>query len=171
MEELYSGHGWQVVLQEKELPDGRIKKAARAKRADSVILLAFPTDDTILILREYRPYYGEYLWMLPSGNMDKENDMMVAALRELREETGFQADEVTHYCDANVSESLILTHHVFIAKKLSPNPLPQYDDEMIEVHTIKLEEALEKILTSPKVHMPSAFALMKYLHEHATIQP
>lgn len=166
MNELFNDHGWRVVLASATLPDGRVKRVARVGRADSVHILAFPTDDTILILREYRPYYGTYIWMLPSGRADKENDIVAAAQRELQEETGFRADELTPYCTTNHSESLMTTNHLFIARKLVPSVLPQDNDELIEVHTLGLEEALENVLSSPKVHTASAYGLLRYMKDH-----
>src|SRR3989344_5822276 len=166
MSELFNDQGWRVVLEPATLPDGRVKRVARVGRADSVHILAFPTDDTILMLREYRPYYGTYIWMLPSGRADKENDIVEAEQRELQEETGFRADELTPYCVTNHSESLIMTNHLFIARKLVPSVLPQDDDELIEVHTLGLEEALQNVLSSPKVHTASAYGLLRYLKEH-----
>lgn len=166
MEELYNDHGWKVILDSATLPDGRVKKVARVARADSVHIIAFASDTTILMLREYRPYYGTYIWMLPSGRADKEKDMSVAAQRELQEETGFRAEEITFYCKTNHSESLIMSNHIFIAKNLSHAPLPQDDDEMIEVHTLGLKEALENVLSSEYVHTVSAYGLLRYCRDH-----
>lgn len=168
MEELYNDHGWKVILDSASLPDGRVKKIARVARADSVHIIAFASDTTILMLREYRPFYGAYIWMLPSGRADKETDMAVAAQRELQEETGFRAEELTHYCTTNPSESTTWANHLFIAKNLSPAPLPQAEEELIEVHTLGLEEALEKVLTSTKVHTVSAYGLLRYSRDHQT---
>jgi ADP-ribose pyrophosphatase len=165
MQELYSGYGWTITLEEGKLPDGRVKNAARAKRADSVHLLAFPEERKVMLLREFRPFYGQYLWMLPSGRVDKESDIRSAAQRELQEETGYRAAELQHYCTVYQSESLILANHIFLARELSPSPLPQDPDELIEVHVFPLEEALEKVLSSPIVHTPSAFALLRYERE------
>lgn len=166
MSELFHDHGWRIVLEPATLPDGRVKRVARVGRADSVHILAFPSDDTILMLREYRPYYSDYIWMLPSGRADKESDIVAAAQRELQEETGFRAEELTHYCTTNHSESLMMANHLFIARKLVTSVLPQDDDELIEVHTLGLEKALQNILTSSKVHTASAYGLLRYLKEH-----
>lgn len=144
---------------------GAVKKVARVERCDSVHIIAFTDDKNILLLREYRPFYGEYIWMLPSGKADKEKDMSVAAQRELQEETGFRASELTLYCTTNHSESLISSNHIFIARKLTPAPLPQDDDELIVVHRLSLDDALEKILSSKIVHTASAYALLRYLRE------
>lgn len=164
-EKLYSGFGWTVRLEEAPLPDGRTKKVARVHRCDSVHLLAFVGTDTLLLLREFRPFYGAYVWMLPSGRVDKERDAIEGAQRELQEETGHRADSIEHYCTCRHSESIDSANHVYIARGLSPAPLPQDEDELIEVHELPLEQALDKVLTSPVVHTPSAYALLRYLHE------
>ena len=165
MEELFSGHGWKVTLEEAPLPDGRIKRAARAKRPDSVHIIAFKDPDHILLLREYRPFYGTHVWMLPSGKADKETDLLEAAQRELREETGYRAIALKHLWSAHAYESLKNTAAFFAAHTLSLDPLPQDAHEMIEVHTLPLEEALHRVLSSSHVHLPSAYALLRYVRE------
>jgi len=165
MEELFRDHGWRIVLDSASLPDGRVKKVARVERADSVHLLAFPHDDHILILREYRPYYGTHIWMLPSGRADKEKDIESAAQRELQEETGYRAKSLEHYCTTHHSESMMFANHIFIARDLTKDPLPQDADEMIEVHELSLEEAIQNVLASAYVHTASAYALLRYIRE------
>ena len=165
MEELFNAGGWQIILDSADLPDGRTKKVPRVERADSVHLLAMPEEGKIIVIREYRPYYGQYIWMLPSGRADKEKDMAVAAQRELQEETGYKAGKLDFLWSVNHSESLIMTNHFFTARDLTHDPLPQDEDELIEVHVCTPQEALEKVHTSPKVHLPSAYGLMRYMHE------
>ena len=144
------------------------KTMSRVHRCDSVHIIALTRDNEILILREYRPFYGEYIWRIPSGRVDKENDAAEAAQRELREETSYKAKQLEHYCSAYCSESFDKQNHIFIARDLEqdPDPPPQDDDELIEVHILPLEDALEKILTSPVVDEPCAYALLRYAHEH-----
>lgn len=165
MEELYKGHGWNIRLEEAKLPDGRVKKVARASRCDGVHILAFPSEKEVIVIREYRPFYKEWIWMLPTGRVDKENDIHVAAQRELMEEAGVRAGELSLYCSVNNSENLVMTNHIFIAKKLTAESLPQDHDELMEAHTLLFDDALEKILTSKRIHTPSAFALLRYKHD------
>lgn len=164
--ELFNDHGWRIILESATLPDGRKKNVARVERADSVHLLAFlHDDDRVLILREYRPYYGTYIWMLPSGRADKEKDMESAAQRELQEETGYRANDLKFYCATHHSESMVFANHIFIARDLVQDLLPQDADEMIEVHELSLEEALQNVLGSVYVHTASAYALLRYMKE------
>lgn len=163
METLFDQFGWKITLEEVSLPNGKTKKAARVHRADSVTMIAEIRPRTILLLREYRPYYGEYLWMLPSGRIDKETDMTIAAQRELQEEAGVRAEHLEHLWSANISESVMMTNHFFYATGLVPDPLPQDDDELMEVHEVEVEEALKRIESSAKVHLPSAYALRRWM--------
>lgn len=103
--------------------------------------------------------------MLPSGHVDKETSIEIAAQRELQEETGFQASELSYFCSANHSESLMNTNHFFIGRKLSPAPLKKDDDEFIEVHAVDLDEAIQKVFSSEKVHMASTYGLLRYQYD------
>jgi ADP-ribose pyrophosphatase len=164
-QELYNDGAWRLVRQTAALPDGRTKTAVRGYRSDTVHVLAFQ-HDKVLLLREYRPFDADWVWMLPSGHVDKETDPLEAAKRELREETGFRAGKITHFCSAKHSETFASVNHFYIANDLTHDPLPQDADEMIEVHELTLEEALDKVLScGDNVRIPSAFLLMRYMRE------
>jgi len=166
MQELFSGHGWRVTIEEASLPDGRVKKIARVHHCDSVHILAFDQNNHVLLLREFRPFYKTYIWMLPSGKVDKEDDQDEAAQRELREETGFRARDIVKYCTGNHAEGLVSTNHIYIAHDLVQDPLPQDANELIEVYALPMDEAIEKVLSSPVAHNASAYALLRYAREH-----
>lgn len=166
MPDLYKDSDFRISLEESPpLPDGRIKKAARIYRADTVSTIPFKDEKHILLLREYRPFYAEWIWMIPSGRVDKETDMHAAAQRELQEETGYRANKLTYLWATNATESIVFTNHIFTAHELMPASLPQDDDELMEVHEMTFDEALEKVLNSTKVHSASAYALLRYKHE------
>lgn len=166
MEELFNADGLSASWETAPLPDGRVKKGVRIHRVDSVHVIAITAPGRVLVLREFRPFWGEYVWMIPSGKADKGGDMKETAQRELQEETGYEAAKVEFQSTVEANDAFTFSHHVFIASDLSKNPLPQDADELIEVHEMPIEEALEKVLASPKVHMQSAYALMRYLREN-----
>jgi ADP-ribose pyrophosphatase len=164
-EELFSKKGWRLTVDTAGLPDGRTKSMVRVHHHDRVHILAFPTDQTVLVLREYRPMYGTYVWMLPTGGVDKEDDPHLAAGRELREETGFAAKVITPFGSSRHAEGIDVVCRYFLAHELRKDPLPQDDTELMECHELSLEEAAERILTSPVVHTPSAYFILKYIRE------
>ena len=167
LQTLYDDGTWSVLLEEATLPDGRTKKVTRVHRCDSAHILAFTDAGKVLMLREYRPYYGQWIWMIPSGRVDKEADIAVAARRELREETGFDATSIEPLWQFQSSESIVTKNHVFLARGLRRSPLPQDDDELMETHECTVDEAIANVLQSPVVHTLSAAALLRWKNESA----
>src|SRR5467141_4351663 len=55
-----------------------------------VVLPVFP-DGRILLIQQYRHAARQYLWELVAGRMDPGETPLIAASRELIEETGFRA--------------------------------------------------------------------------------
>ncbi len=165
-EELYNDGKWRIVEETATLPDGRTTTAVRGYRSDTVYILPLHKGN-VLLLREYRPFDKQWIWMLPSGHADKETDVLEAAKRELREETGYRAQQIAHYCTAQHSETFGSMCHFFIAEDLVKDPLPQDADEMIEVHELPMEECLTKVLSCGEhQRMTSAFLLLRYMREH-----
>lgn len=165
-EELFSGHGWKIRREKAILLNGKEIERVRAEYYDGVHIIAVRDDGKILTLREYRPFQGTWMWLLPSGHVDKETDHLAAANRELREETGFRAEEIRQLWSSNVSEpNLRSSNYFFLAQELSKDPLPQDEDENIEVHALAPEEAYAKIAGSERVHLASAYGLLRYLKE------
>lgn len=165
MEELFNANGWKFTLETAPLPDGRTKKGVRIHRVDSVHVIAFKTPTTILMTRQFRPFYQDYVWELPGGKADHDGDIEASARQELREEGGMDARSFEYFCNSNLTDSITITNHVFIARDLFESPLPQDAEELIEVHEMTIDEALEKVLNSPKVHLISAYALLRYARE------
>lgn len=168
MKELFKGNGWQVTEETAELPDGRKTTRTRVRYADTVHVLAVTSSGKLLVLREYRPFYKTYIWMLPSGHVDKETDRTVAADRELREETGYRAGSLKYLWSMNATEKMDSTNHVYLAKDLTHDPLPQDADELIEVHELSAEEAYKNISHSERVHLASAYSVLRFLHEQSS---
>ncbi|MFF9076114.1 NUDIX hydrolase [Streptomyces sp. NPDC014872] len=57
----------------------------------TVALVAFTEDGQGILVRQYRPGPGKVLAELPGGLVGPDEDVVAAAVRELLEETGFQA--------------------------------------------------------------------------------
>ena len=68
-----------------------------ASRARAVAVLAQDDDGRVLIVREYRHPLKKVVCDLPMGSISRDEDPHAAALRELREETGYAALSAESY--------------------------------------------------------------------------
>lgn len=71
-------------------------------------------DDCVYLVKQFRYAYGEEIWELPAGKLEKGEDPMVTAIRELEEEAGLKANSVS------------LMFEVY--------PTPGYTNEIIRVY-------------------------------------
>lgn len=50
--------------------------------------------DSVILLRQYRYIWNSWMWEIPGGMVDDNEEPEAAAIRELKEETGFQAEKI-----------------------------------------------------------------------------
>jgi len=73
----------------EELKQGK-EPHYRLSGPDSAIVLVFNTEAKILVVRQYRPTLGEATMEFPAGGIEPGEEPIVAAEREVLEETGYQ---------------------------------------------------------------------------------
>lgn len=118
-------------------------------RPDIALVLPVTTNQEIVFVRQYRHGVREILLELPAGsfNPDFEN-ALTAAKRELREETGYCAGEITKLMtlyDNPVKDTNKI--HLFLAQNVRQVDSQQLDEtEDITVVLIPLKKVKEKIL-------------------------
>ena len=74
--------------------NGKEKIYIRGVRKDYSTIVPFVTNDTILIIKSYRHLVDSVETEVPSGYVDEGETPKEAAIRELKEETGYLANEV-----------------------------------------------------------------------------
>ncbi|HTL53934.1 MAG TPA: NUDIX hydrolase [Planctomycetota bacterium] len=125
--------------------NGRFRRAA-VVHGGAVALLPVAADGRFVLVRQFRHSIGETLLEVCAGTLEKGEDPAVCADRELREETGFQADKLTHI-GAIYSAPGFCTEklHCYLAEGLHPAPLPPDADEQIELVHLTAAEFAQKI--------------------------
>lgn len=73
-----------------KLPDGKVvENYLHLKRPDYVLIIAKDKYGNILLERNYRRGVDDFVYELPAGWIDKGESSSEAAVRELKEETGY----------------------------------------------------------------------------------
>jgi 8-oxo-dGDP phosphatase len=92
----HDGQLSRIRVDRVRMPDGETAEREIVEHPDAVGVVAILDDGSVVMLRQYRHPVGESLLEIPAGKLDVEGeDPGEAVRRELLEETGFAADELT----------------------------------------------------------------------------
>lgn len=157
---------WLTARRDKvQLPDGRI--------LDEYYVLEYPTwvnviaitkEGDMVLVRQYRHALGRTNFELVAGVLEKGEDPLVAAQRELLEETGYSGGEWKELMQlsANSSTMTNLTH-CFLAEGVEKTALQNLDaSEDLEVYVFSQEEVKQKLQQGDFIQALMVAPLWKY---------
>lgn len=143
-EVLMKGRAFAIRRDHLKTPDGRETKFEIIEHGGSVVIIPIDENGNVLLVRQYRHATGGDLLELPAGTLDDAEDPDVCAAREIREETGKAADNLTKlgqfYLAPGYSTEFMI---VYLATGLSDNPLEADADEFLSVESIPVAEAIQ----------------------------
>lgn len=114
--------------------------------AGSAVIVPVFADMTVGMVRQYRHAAAEYLLEVPAGLVEKGEDPLEGAKRELEEEVGVVAATIEKLSEFYVSPGFLTEiMHLYLATDLTETSQRLEGDELIEVERIPLVEALEMI--------------------------
>ena len=103
-----------------EMPNGETTMYGVVTLGDCVGVLPFVDDDTVLLIRQYRYVASMVRWEMPAGGVHSHESFEDAAQRELLEETGYRAGNLSYISSLHSSKSVVdETAHLFVASDLS----------------------------------------------------
>jgi len=103
-------------------------------------------DGDVLFVEEYRPRLRETVLSCPVGSVEDDETLAAAARRELREETGYEADRVELLAEHYPVAWLRSTRGVAFADGLTHVGQDLDESEFVDVHRVPAEEALTRAL-------------------------
>jgi ADP-ribose pyrophosphatase len=144
---VYTGRRIRVAIDTTPGPDGREIRRDMIFHPGAVVILPVIDRDHVCLLRNHRFVIGETLWELPAGTLEPPEPLETAARRELREETGYAAEDWRYlgylYASPGVLDERL---HLFVAQGLTPGPARPEADEQLEPITVRFGEALRMCL-------------------------
>ena len=90
---LYEGKVFNVIVDDVEYPSGNKSIREVAEHPGGAVALAVFPDEQIILVRQHRYPFNEVTWELPAGKLEKGEEPLRCAQRELEEETGYRAKE------------------------------------------------------------------------------
>lgn len=148
---VYSGRVISVDVDTVRFPNGSTGSLEMVRHPGASAVLPFLTDPhgadpQILLVRQYRYAAGAYLYEIPAGRLDAGEAPEACARRELREETGCEAERLERvagfYTTPGFTDEYI---HAFMASGLTRGTPAHETDEFISLETLALSRALAMI--------------------------
>jgi ADP-ribose pyrophosphatase len=143
---LYRGRIFDLFLEKVALPNGVVLEREVVRHPGAAAMVPFLDEDTVILIRQYRHAVDRYLWEIPAGTLEKGENPMDCARRELVEEIGYEADElekITELLPApGYTDECI---HIFSARRLRISKQSLDDDEVLEAQAVAFDKAIDMI--------------------------
>jgi len=149
---IFEKHGRKVVIDTLECADGSkyewvyFGDTKVKDNPTAVAVAAFTEDDKMLLVKQYRHPLGKLIYDLPAGGIREGESPQQAVLRELEEETGYTAENLTwigrfSWAPGNIAGvvELYFTKDLRMKRKF-------HADEIANVEFMDFNTVLERIL-------------------------
>jgi len=112
----------------------------------SAVIVPVFADKTVALVKQYRHAAEKYLWEIPAGSLEKDENPEQGAARELEEEIGVTAKTIEKLSEFYVSPGFLSEKmFVFLATDLTETVQNLEADELIEIGRFSFEQAFEMI--------------------------
>ena len=160
---IYEGKVVNLRIDSFRLANGSEARMEIVEHAEVVHVLPVAEDGKLLLVRQYRAAAGKELLETPAGGIEPGEDPETASQRELREETGYRADDFRLLASVYSSPGFCTElNHLFVATGLSYDPLDPDADEDIALVPVTLPEAEELVTTGGIGDAKSATTILLY---------
>ena len=145
---VHSGRIVNLDIDTVRFPNGSTGELEIIRHSGAAAVVPFLSDPVgddpqILLLKQYRYAAEDFLYEIPAGRLDPGEKPIDCARRELKEETGCEAERIEHlltfYTTPGFTDERI---HAFMAVGLTRGESRHETDEFITVETMTLSAAL-----------------------------
>lgn len=162
-EEIFDGKILHVINDTVKLPNGNEATREVIRHIGAVCVIPVTDNNEVIIERQYRYPIDEVITEIPAGKLDSpKEDWLLAAQRELREETGISADDWTtlgvFYPAAAYSDEKII---MYLARGLHYGNQDLDDDEFLNVKKVPIDILVKDVMDGKITDSKTQVAILK----------
>ena len=166
---IYRGKIVNLRCDDAVLPDGRPCKREVIEHSGGAAVLCVQGGKVALV-RQFRYAYGEAIYEIPAGKLNAGEDPMLAAKRELEEETGLQAERRVHlftlYPTPGYTNEKI---YIYEAEDVQAGAQRLDEGEFLNVEYMPVRDALSMVENGTIKDAKTIVALLDYARKNPTI--
>ena len=119
---------------------------------EAVVVLTRNTDQKICMIKALRYTTKEVGWELPSGGIEKDEEMFIAAQREFLEETGSEVTQLKLHYSYNPSNGMSNQNvHILFGESTGEAKREKDQDEVEGVYWLSIEE-IQELIGAKEIH-------------------
>lgn len=165
---IFDGVILQTYLNQVRLDQGQVVERELIHKKPAVAILAVTPEDKALLVKQYRAAIDSDTYEIPAGILDKgdQDEPLEGAKRELEEETTYQAAHWQNLGDFYASPGFLdekLTLYYAHGLVSVENPLPQDDDEGIELFEMTRQQVQDLLDQGQIIDLKTLYALQLWL--------
>ena len=147
-EDIFDGVILHVKRDVAALSNGNTAVREVIRHIGAVCVIPVTEDNRVIMERQYRYPLDRVILEIPAGKLDApDEDRLSAIKRELREETGYSADEWTELGDFHPAPAYSDEYiTMYMARKLRRGDRHLDEDEFLDVCTVPLKDLVENVM-------------------------
>ncbi|MDH4370682.1 MAG: NUDIX hydrolase [Nitrospira sp.] len=143
---IYTGKVVTLNVDTVQLPNGLTVDLETIRHPGASAVVPLKDDGTVVLIRQFRHAAGGFIYEIPAGKLDRGEDPLNCAARELEEEVGYRAASFqllsSIFTAPGFADEVI---HIYKAIGLTKGQQHLDRDEVLEIVEMSLDEAIEKI--------------------------
>jgi 8-oxo-dGTP pyrophosphatase MutT (NUDIX family) len=148
IETVFQGRVITVNVEQVLLPTGETARYEIVHHPGGAAVVAVDATRRVCLLRQFRPAASGWVWELPAGRLEPGESPAWTARRELVEEAGCEASSWAELGSILSSPGVFAeTIHLYLARGLRAVPSHHERFEVIQVHWIPLDDAVQQALS------------------------
>jgi ADP-ribose pyrophosphatase len=145
--QVFEGKIVNIRLDSVELVNGKTSFREVVEHAGGVVILAVDENNRAYMVRQFRYPIGRAKLEVPAGKLEKGEDPLEGAVRELREETGLTAEQIIYFGGTYPSPGFCDEQlHIYLALGLTQGEACPDEDEFLNLEVIDLDELAAMIM-------------------------
>lgn len=144
---IYTGKVISLKVDTVEIEKRGYQKREIVEHGGAVAIVALTDENEVILVKQFRKAIEDIIWEIPAGKLELGESPKECAIRELKEETGYSADNLKlihkFYSSPGFSNQKV---YIYLATGLVEGESKLNDDENLEFYKVDINEAYEMIL-------------------------